>query len=103
MVTERLVPTWYMVYMPPLLQIAIETGQAGVSTNSLKTLVNVLSIPGILLFLLPAWSYLPCSVPVAAGPSGVGHSWVWAPLPVGRAGVVWEVGGVLAPITVAVV
>ena len=96
-------PTWYMVYTPPLLQIAIETGQAGVSTNSLEMLVNVLSIPGILLFLLPAWSYLPCSIPVAAGPSGVGHLWVWAPLPVGRAGVAQEVGGVLAPVTVAVV
>ena len=103
MATERLVPTWYMVYMPPLLQIAIETGQAGVSTNSLKTLVNVLSIPSILLFLLLAWSYLPCSVPVAAGPSGVGCLWVQAPLPVGRAGMAQEVGGVLAPIAVAVV
>ena len=100
---ERLVPTWYMEYTPPLLQIAIETGWAGVSTNSLETLVNVLSIPGILLFLPPAWSYLPCSIPVAAGPSGVGCSWVRAPLPVGRAGVAQEVGGVLAPVAVAVV
>ena len=89
--------------MPPLLQIAIETGRASVSTNSLETLVNVLSIPGILLFLLPAWSYLPCGIPVAAGPSGVGRLWVQAPLPVGRAGVAWEVGGVLAPVAVAVV
>ena len=92
-----------MVYTPPLLQIAIEMGQASVSTNSLEMLVNVLSIPSILLFLLLAWSYLPCSIPVAAGPSGVGHSWVQAPLPVGRAGMVQEVGGVLAPVTVAVV
>ena len=96
-------PTWYMVYTPPLLQIAIETGQASVSTNSLETLVNVLSIPSILLFLLLAWSYLPCSVPVAAGPSGVGRSWVRAPLPVGREGVAREVGGVLAPVAAAVV
>ena len=85
------------------MQIAIETGQAGVSTNSLEMLVNVLSIPSILLFLPLAWSYLPCSVSVAAGPSGVGRLWVWAPLPVGRAGVAQEVGGVLAPVAAAVV
>ena len=43
-------------------EIAIEARGVGVSTNGLETLDNVLSIPGILLFLPPAWSCLPCGV-----------------------------------------
>ena len=38
------------------------SGQVSISLNGLETLVNTLSIPGILLFLPPAWSCLPCGV-----------------------------------------